>query len=50
MYDQNLLINSDVTPKNDIAFKQLFGSKGSESMLKDFLESILEIQIKHSQK
>ena len=32
-------------PKHDIVFKKLFGSKGSEEILKDFLEYILEIKI-----
>lgn len=34
-----------VTPKNDLVFKRLFGSKGNEAILKDFLESILDIEI-----
>ena len=37
--------NVSITPKRDIVFKRLFGSKGSEGILKDFLESILDIKI-----
>ena len=39
----NEKINLDITPKKDIVFKRLFGSKGNEEILKDFLESILEL-------
>ena len=39
------LINLDITPRNDIVFKKIFGSKGNEGILKDFLESILEVEI-----
>ena len=35
-----------VVPKNDRVFKKIFGSVGSEEILRDFLESILEIKIK----
>ena len=35
-----------ITPKNDRVFKRLFGNVGSEEILRDFLESILEIKIK----
>ena len=35
-----------ITPKNDRVFKRLFGNVGSEEILKDFLESILDISIK----
>lgn len=38
-------ILSKITPKNDIIFKKIFGSKGNEEILKDFLESILDIKI-----
>lgn len=34
-----------IIPKNDIVFKRLFGSVGSESILKDLLEAILDIKI-----
>ena len=34
-----------ITPKNDIVFKKIFGTKGNEGILKDFLESILDIEI-----
>lgn len=34
-----------LTPKNDVIFKRLFGSKGKEKVLKSFLEAILEIKI-----
>ena len=37
--------NSDITPKKDIAFKRIFGSKGNEAILKDLLESILDKKI-----
>ena len=33
------------TPKNDYIFKKIFGSKGNEEILRDFLESILEEKI-----
>ncbi len=32
--DSNLEINADITPKNDIVFKRIFGSKGNENILK----------------
>ena len=38
-------LDSEVTPKNDIAFKRIFGAKGNEEILKDFLEAILNIKI-----
>ena len=38
-------LDSKVTPKNDIAFKRIFGTKGNEEILKDFLEAILNIKI-----
>ena len=38
-------ILSRITPKNDIIFKKIFGSKGNEGILKSFLESILDIEI-----
>ena len=37
--------NVEITPKKDIVFKSLFGKKGNEGILKDFLEAILEIKI-----
>ena len=42
---EELGINKDITPKNDIVFKKIFGSKGNEEILQDFLESILDIKI-----
>ena len=36
-----------ITPKTDIVFKRLFGQKGNERILKDFLESILDIHIEN---
>ena len=36
---------SRITPKNDLVFKKIFGSKGNEGILKSLLESILDIQI-----
>ena len=36
----------ELTPKNDLIFKKIYGSIGSERILKSFLESILEINIK----
>ncbi len=41
----NQMLLNKITPKNDIVFKRIFGKKGNESILKDFLESILEIEI-----
>ena len=38
-------LESKVTPKNDIVFKRIFGAKGNEEILKDFLEAILNIKI-----
>ena len=38
-------INTDITPKKDVVFKLIFGSKGNESILKDFLQSLLDIKI-----
>ena len=35
-----------MTPRNDLIFKKLFGSVGREAIVKDFLEAILDIQIK----
>lgn len=40
-------IYKKITPKNDIVFKKIFGSKGNEEILKSFLESILEIEIEY---
>ena len=37
--------NLEITPKNDLVFKKLFGTKGNEGILKDLLESILDIEI-----
>ena len=34
--------NSEKKKKKDIVFKRIFGSKGNEAILKDFLESILD--------
>ncbi len=41
---EEMLFNK-ITPKNDVVFKRIFGKKGNESILKDFLESVLEIEI-----
>jgi len=38
--------NNKIIPKNDIVFKRLFGSVGSEVILKDLLEAILDTKIK----
>ena len=35
-----------LTPKNDVIFKKIFGSKRNEVILKDFLSSIIEEPIK----
>ena len=35
-----------LTPKNDIIFKKIFGTEGNEVILKDFLSSIIEEPIK----
>ena len=40
-------LNSNIIPKKDIIFKKLFGSQGSENILKSLLESILNIEIKN---
>ena len=37
--------STKITPKNDIVFKRIFGTKGNEGILKDFLEAILDIEI-----
>ncbi len=31
-----------LTPKNDVIFKKIFGTEGNEVILKDFLSSIIE--------
>lgn len=31
---------SSITPKHNLVFKRIFGEKGNEGILKDFLESI----------
>ena len=36
----------EITPKIDMVFKRIFGSPKNKDILKDFLESILEIEIK----
>ena len=36
----------ELTPKNDIIFKKIFGSKGNEDILKDLISAILEEEIK----
>lgn len=38
-------LKKKITPKQDLIFKKLFGTKGNEGILKDFLESVLEIEI-----
>lgn len=38
--------NNQITPKKDLIFKRLFGSKGNEKILKDFLEYITQEKIK----
>ena len=35
-----------MTPKNDFIFKKLFAESGSEEIVKDFLEAVLDVQIK----
>ena len=40
------VLSQKATPKEDLVFKKLFGSKGNEGILKDFLEYILDIKIK----
>lgn len=45
-YEETRIIGDiGITPKRDIVFKRIFGSKGNEGILKDFLESILDIKI-----
>ena len=39
--------SKQLTPKNDIIFKRIFGTKGNEGILKDFLEAILDIKIEY---
>ena len=39
-------IKEILTPKNDIIFKKLFGKRGNEEIVKDFLEAILDIKIR----
>ena len=34
-----------MSPKNDAMFKRLFGKKGNERIVKDFLEAVLDIEI-----
>lgn len=36
----------ELTPKNNIIFKKIFGSKGNEDILKDLISAILEEDIK----
>ena len=45
MINYDVPCNSDITPKKDIVFKRIFGSKGNEAILKDLLESILDKKI-----
>ena len=45
MYNMNNNIKEMLSPKNDIIFKKLFGKKGNERIVKDFLEAVLEIKI-----
>ena len=40
-------ISKELTPKGDWVFKRLFGSKGNEEILKDFLEYVLETKIRN---
>ena len=42
MYNMN---NDEMSPKNDAMFKRLFGKKGNERIVKDFLEAVLDIEI-----
>ena len=37
---------SELVPKNDIIFKNLFSKIGNEDMLKELLEEIIKIKIK----
>ena len=46
IYTYDAKLNEIVTPKKDLVFKRIFGKKGNEAILKDFLEAILEIKIK----
>ena len=38
-------VKEDLTPKNDVIFKRIFGKKGNEEILKSFLESMLDVKI-----
>ena len=44
-FETSLGNNLKITPKRDIVFKRIFGVKGNEGILKDFLEAILDIKI-----
>ena len=44
-YEETKVSNVGITPKRDVIFKRIFGVKGNEGILKDFLESILDIKI-----
>lgn len=39
-------MQSKLTPKNDVIFKKIFGTKGNEEILKDFLCAVLQKDIK----
>lgn len=38
-------MQSELTPKNDIIFKKIFGTIGNEDILRDFLSAVLEKDI-----
>ena len=40
MMNNSEITEKRITPQNDIIFKKIFGTKGNEGILKDFLESI----------
>ena len=46
MYNMNKeQIKNELKPTNDIIFKRLFGKKGNERIVKDFLEGVLDTKI-----
>ena len=36
----------EITPRTDLIFRNIFGKEGNESILEDFLESILGEKVK----
>ena len=40
-------IENEILPKDDLMFKAIYGSSGSENILKSFISSVLKIKIKN---